>query len=243
MSPTSPAFPEIMDGRVKTLHPKVHGGLLAVRDNAEHDARMREHDIADIDLLVVNLYPFEETLAAGGDYDTLIENIDIGGPAMIRAAAKNHAYVTVVIDPADYDAGAGGAGRRMQAPRRWRRDKQPRRQGLCPHRRLRRGDRQHLARRRDAARRRPVTAPSAGVSTRHCAMARTRTSRRPSTLPARPARRAWPRRARSRARTVLQQHQRHRCGLRAGRRIRPEARRPSPSSSMPTRAAWREGER
>ncbi len=96
-------FPEIMDGRVKTLHPAVHGGLLAVRGNAEHEAAMKEHAIEPIDLLVVNLYPFEETLASGADYDTCVENIDIGGPAMIRAAAKNHASVAVVVDPADYD--------------------------------------------------------------------------------------------------------------------------------------------
>ncbi len=96
-------FPEIMDGRVKTLHPKVHGGLLAVRGNAEHERAQSEHGIPDIDLLVVNLYPFEATLAAGGNYDDLIENIDIGGPAMTRAAAKNHASVTVVVDSADYE--------------------------------------------------------------------------------------------------------------------------------------------
>ena len=95
-------FPEIMDGRVKTLHPNIHGGLLAVRGNAEHEAAMNEHGIAPIDLLVVNLYPFEETLASGADYDTCVENIDIGGPAMIRAAAKNHASVAVVTDAADY---------------------------------------------------------------------------------------------------------------------------------------------
>jgi phosphoribosylaminoimidazolecarboxamide formyltransferase/IMP cyclohydrolase len=95
-------FPEIMDGRVKTLQPKIHGGLLAVRGNDEHTAAMREHDIHNIDLLVVNLYPFEETVARGADFDTCIENIDIGGPAMIRAASKNHAFVTVVVDPADY---------------------------------------------------------------------------------------------------------------------------------------------
>jgi phosphoribosylaminoimidazolecarboxamide formyltransferase / IMP cyclohydrolase len=97
-------FPEMMDGRVKTLHPKVHGGLLAIRDNAEHAAAMRAHGIAPIDLLVVNLYPFEAAVAKGADYDTMIENIDIGGPAMIRAAAKNHADVAVVVDPADYTA-------------------------------------------------------------------------------------------------------------------------------------------
>ncbi|MFU8779306.1 MAG: bifunctional phosphoribosylaminoimidazolecarboxamide formyltransferase/IMP cyclohydrolase, partial [Roseovarius sp.] len=96
-------FPEMMDGRVKTLHPMVHGGLLALRDNPEHQAAMQAHGIGPIDLLVVNLYPFEETVARGGDYDDCVENIDIGGPAMIRAAAKNHAHVAVVVDVADYD--------------------------------------------------------------------------------------------------------------------------------------------
>ena len=95
-------FPEMMDGRVKTLHPMVHGGLLALRDNKEHLAAMTNHGIDPIDLLVVNLYPFEETVAAGAGYATCIENIDIGGPAMIRAAAKNHTFVNVVVDVADY---------------------------------------------------------------------------------------------------------------------------------------------
>ena len=95
-------FPEIMDGRVKTLHPGVHGGLLAIRDDEQHRLAMQENDIADIDIAVINLYPFEAVRAAGGDYPTTVENIDIGGPAMIRAAAKNHAYVTVITDPADY---------------------------------------------------------------------------------------------------------------------------------------------
>src|SRR6266704_107239 len=95
-------FPEMMDGRVKTLHPKVHGGLLALHDNQHHDAAMRAHGIQPIDLLVVSLYPFERTVAKGADFDTCIENIDIGGPAMIRAAAKNHADVAVVVDPSDY---------------------------------------------------------------------------------------------------------------------------------------------
>src|SRR3979411_1511987 len=95
-------FPEMMDGRGKTLHPKVHGGLLAIRDNTDHAASMREHGIAPIDLLVVNLYPFETTIAKTADFDTCIENIDIGGPAMIRAAAKNHADVAVVVDAGDY---------------------------------------------------------------------------------------------------------------------------------------------
>ena len=97
-------FPEMLDGRVKTLHPKVHGGILGIRGNAEHESAMAEHDIAPIDLVVVNLYPFEETVAKGADFDTCIENIDIGGPGMIRAAAKNHAAVTVVVDPEDYAA-------------------------------------------------------------------------------------------------------------------------------------------
>ena len=97
-------FPEIMDGRVKTLHPKIHGGLLAMRGNAEHEAAMEKHGIAPIDLLCVNLYPFEETVAKGADFETCIENIDIGGPGMIRAAAKNHDGVTVVVDAADYAA-------------------------------------------------------------------------------------------------------------------------------------------
>ncbi|MCR8546617.1 bifunctional phosphoribosylaminoimidazolecarboxamide formyltransferase/IMP cyclohydrolase [Salipiger sp. P9] len=97
-------FPEMMDGRVKTLHPRIHGGLLALRDNAEHRGAMKGHGIPEIDLLVVNLYPFEETVAKGADYETCIENIDIGGPAMIRAAAKNHGFVNVVVDVADYDA-------------------------------------------------------------------------------------------------------------------------------------------
>ena len=94
--------PEMIDGRVKTLHPKVHGGLLAVRDNPTHKAALEAHQIGPIDLVVVNLYPFEATIAKGASYDETIENIDIGGPAMIRSAAKNHAYVTVLVDPNDY---------------------------------------------------------------------------------------------------------------------------------------------
>ena len=96
-------FPEMMDGRVKTLHPMVHGGLLAIRDNQDHQAAMQAHAIVPIDLLVVNLYPFEATVAGGGDYAACVENIDIGGPAMIRAAAKNHEDVTVLIENDDYD--------------------------------------------------------------------------------------------------------------------------------------------
>jgi len=96
------AFPEMMDGRVKTLHPKVHGGLLAVRDDPGHAAAMAAHGIAAIDLVVVNLYPFAQTVAGGAGRDEVIENIDIGGPSMVRSAAKNHAYVAIVTDPADY---------------------------------------------------------------------------------------------------------------------------------------------
>ncbi len=96
-------FPEMMDGRVKTLHPKVHGGLLAVRDNAEHAAAMKDHEIGAIDLVIVNLYPFAATVAKGATREEIIENIDIGGPSMVRSAAKNHAFVTIVTDPVDYD--------------------------------------------------------------------------------------------------------------------------------------------
>ena len=108
-------FPEMMDGRVKTLHPKVHGGLLAVRDNPEHAGAMEQHGIGAIDLVVVNLYPFEATVARGAAREEIIENIDIGGPSMIRSAAKNHAFVTIITDPADYAElrgeldGSGGA--------------------------------------------------------------------------------------------------------------------------------------
>ena len=96
-------FPEMLDGRVKTLHPKVHGGLLGIRDNSEHIKKMKEYNIKEIDMVVVNLYPFEATVAK--PYCTLeeaIENIDIGGPTMLRAAAKNYPYVTVIVDPGDY---------------------------------------------------------------------------------------------------------------------------------------------
>jgi phosphoribosylaminoimidazolecarboxamide formyltransferase/IMP cyclohydrolase len=117
-------FPEMLDGRVKTLHPAVHGGLLARRPDPAHMAALAEHGLQPIDLLVVNLYPFEATVTAGGGYDACVENIDIGGPAMIRAAAKNHESVSVVVNPADYDAllaeidahgGVSGATRRRLA--------------------------------------------------------------------------------------------------------------------------------
>ena len=112
-------FPEMMDGRVKTLHPAIHGGLLALRDDPAHAAALSEHAIRPIDCLVVNLYPFEEAVAGGADDATAIETIDIGGPAMIRAAAKNAAYVTVLTDPADYEPvlaaiRAGGVPRRLR---------------------------------------------------------------------------------------------------------------------------------
>ncbi|MBX2833704.1 MAG: bifunctional phosphoribosylaminoimidazolecarboxamide formyltransferase/IMP cyclohydrolase [Micavibrio sp.] len=96
-------FPEIMDGRVKTLHPKIHGGILARRDDEAHTKAMEEHDIGGIDLMVINLYPFVQTMQSGKGFDDCIENIDIGGPAMIRAAAKNHAFVTIITDPQDYE--------------------------------------------------------------------------------------------------------------------------------------------
>ncbi|HWA04135.1 MAG TPA: bifunctional phosphoribosylaminoimidazolecarboxamide formyltransferase/IMP cyclohydrolase [Rhizomicrobium sp.] len=99
--------PEMMDGRVKTLHPRIHGGLLALRDRAGHAEAMRAHGIDGIDLLVCNLYPFEAAVARGADFDETIENIDIGGPAMTRSAAKNHEWVTVVVDPEDYAAVLG----------------------------------------------------------------------------------------------------------------------------------------
>ena len=97
-------YPEMMDGRVKTLHPAVHGGLLAMRDNTAHVQAMRTHNIRPIDILVVNLYPFEATIARGADFAECLENIDIGGPAMIRAAAKNHDDVVVLVDASDYTA-------------------------------------------------------------------------------------------------------------------------------------------
>ena len=97
-------FPEMLDGRVKTLHPKVHGGLLARRDSKEHMAAIAEHGIEPIDLLVINLYPFTQTVSQDKvSFEEAVENIDIGGPAMLRAAAKNHQDVTVLISPADYE--------------------------------------------------------------------------------------------------------------------------------------------
>ena len=96
-------FPEMLDGRVKTLHPGVHGGILVKREDASHMEAIAKHGIDTIDVVAVNLYPFRETVAGGGDFAKCVENIDIGGPAMIRAAAKNHPHVYVVVDPSDYD--------------------------------------------------------------------------------------------------------------------------------------------
>ena len=127
-------FPEMMDGRVKTLHPKVHGGLLAVRDNAEHVAAMEAHGIGAIDLVVVNLYPFEATVAKGAQRDEIIENIDIGGPSMVRSAAKNHEFVAIVTDPADYAMLLDQIERQGGTDLDFRRN--PGGQGLCANRRI-----------------------------------------------------------------------------------------------------------
>jgi len=116
-------FPEMLDGRVKTLHPTVHGGILGIRGNAEHEAAMAAHGISPIDLVVVNLYPFESTVAKGAAFEDCIENIDIGGPALIRGAAKNHDHVAVVVDPEDYQAVMAemsqNDGATTQTLRRW----------------------------------------------------------------------------------------------------------------------------
>ncbi len=161
-------FPEMMDGRLKTLHPKVHGGLLAIRGNAEHDRAAAAHGIAPIDLLVVNLYPFEATAAKGAAYEECVENIDIGGPAMIRAAAKNHAAVTVVVEPEDYarvlaDMAAHGGAHQPRAAQG------AGRQGLRAHRGLRCGDRRLVrgrAGRAGAALARLRRQPGAGAALR-----------------------------------------------------------------------------
>ena len=236
-------FPEMMDGRIKTLHPRVHGGLLAIRSEPAHQAAMIANDIAPIDLLVVNLYPFEATLRRGASFDERIENIDIGGPAMIRAAAKNHDDVAVIVDVADYSALID----ELQAQRG---DDQPRfppqdgAESLRAHRGLRRGDLQ-LAGARDRgahaemARLRRRSAPEL----RRAALRREPAAARGAV----PDRRDPPRR-RDRAPdpgqgAVLQQHQRHRRRLRAGRRIRSSGkRRRRRSSSTRIRAASRIGE-
>ena len=96
-------FPEMMDGRVKTLHPKVHGGLLGVRGHPKHEKEMEEHGIGKIDMTILNLYPFEATVAKGAEFEQCIENIDIGGPSMLRSTAKNHAFTTIVTSPDQYE--------------------------------------------------------------------------------------------------------------------------------------------
>ncbi len=230
-------FPEMMDGRLKTLHPKVHGGLLAVRDDPAHTAAANAHGIAPIDLLVVNLYPFEATVAKGAPFADCIENIDIGGPAMIRAAAKNHAGVTVVVDPDDYakvlDAmqrhgGATTLGAAQGAGR----------QGLRAHGGLRCGHRRLVRGRAGRAR--------AGLALgRRTAGAGAALRREPAPAggvlqDGRAARRRGDGRAAPGQGAVLQQPQRHGRRLRAGGRVRSrESRRRSPSSSTPTPAAWR----
>jgi phosphoribosylaminoimidazolecarboxamide formyltransferase/IMP cyclohydrolase len=188
-------FPEMMDGRVKTLHPAVHGGLLALRANPEHQAAMLAHGIPEIDLAVVNLYPFEQTAAANRPFAECIELIDIGGPAMIRAAAKNHGDVAVVVDHADYtlvlddlarhDGAVTAALRRRLAAKAFAR--------TAAYDAAISG---WFARELDDPA--PSIRALAGRSSRPCATARTRTSQPPSTARPRPAR-GWRRRASCRA--------------------------------------------
>ena len=230
-------FPEMMDGRVKTLHPKVHGGLLAIRDNKEHAAAMGTHGIRPIDLLVVNLYPFEATVAKGAGYDDCIENIDIGGPAMIRAAAKNHADVAVVVEPEDYAAAARRAFARTAARPRWRCARSsPPRPMPAPRAMTRRSP---TGSPRSSTIRRRRSAPSAASSPRRCATARTRTRARRS-IARRSSAPASPPRGRCRASssptTTSTTPTRP---MNASPSSIPSAPRRSPSSSTPTRAAWR----
>ncbi len=206
-----------MDGRVKTLQPSIHGGILAAAPTPGTRKAMSDHRIAGIDLVVVNLYPFEATVARGADFPTCVENIDIGGPALIRASAKNHDFVTIVVDPKDYASGAAGAGGQQgrddpeAAPH-------ARGQGLCPHRVLRFGDRQ-LVRwpgRRDL----PRAADPVGRARADAALRRE---------PA-PEGRLLQRRQQAAGRrhgahgpgqgAVLQQYRRHRVGLRMRRGVR-----------------------
>ena len=204
-------FPEMMDGRLKTLHPRVHGGLLAIRAEPAHQAAMIANDIRPIDLLVVNLYPFEAALARGAEFRDMIENIDIGGPAMIRAAAKNHADVVVIVDVADYgalSAGDGGAGRRyvLAVPPRHGAE------GFRANGGLRRGDLQ-LAGAGDgrgaAALARVRRRTRLGAALRR----KSASERRVLPVPREPAGRRH-RAAIAGQGTLLQQHQRHRRGLR-----------------------------
>ena len=202
-------FPEMMDGRVKTLHPKVHGGLLAIRDNKEHAGAMQAHGIRPIDLLVVNLYPFEETVAKGADFETCIENIDIGGPAMIRAAAKNHGDVAVVVDVADYAAVLDELKQHNGTTPRAAQE--ARRQGLCAHRRLRRRDLELV---RATARRRCAGVPRLRRQAHGSIALRREPAPAGGVLPfARAAARRRHRAAGAGQAAFLQQPQRHRRGL------------------------------
>ena len=173
-------FPEMMDGRVKTLHPRVHGGLLAIRDNAEHAGAMAAHGIVPIDLLVVNLYPFEATVDRGADFAACIENIDIGGPAMIRAAAKNHDDVAVVVEPQDYQAVLDELASNEAPPRSRCDSVSPPKPTLAPPP-MTRLSRTGLRASSEARRR--IFAPSADGLSSRSATARTRTRRRRSTTP------------------------------------------------------------
>ena len=234
-------FPEIMDGRVKTLHPTIHGGLLGVRDDAGHAAAMAEHGIAPIDLLVVNLYPFEATVAAGADYATAVENIDIGGPAMIRAARQEPRLCRR----------RRRSGRLCRGARRARRER--RRHALALRQRL-----AAKAFARTAAYDAAISAWFAGQVGEDVPAWRSFAGRLGETLrygenPHQSAALYLDRRAAARRRhrppgpgqgALLQQHQRHRRRLRAGRRVRPGSELPrSPSSSTPIPAASRSARR
>ena len=228
-------FPECLDGRVKTLHPRVHAGILADRRLPEHVAQLEELGVAPFDLVVVNLYPFTDTVMSGASVQECIEKIDIGGPSMVRAAAKNHASVAIVTDGADYATGSRGrTERRLHAGRA----RGARGEGVRPHGDLRRargvldGQRAHRHLRGLGL---PVAGSARpGTRARCCATARTRTSRPRSTAPA-SARADWPRPSSCTAR---------RCPTTTtstptppgARRTTTATSRPSRSSSTPTRA-------
>ena len=210
-------FPEMMDGRVKTLHPRVHGGLLGVATTRTTAAAMARTASARSTSSSVNLYPFEATVASGAGYDEIIENIDIGGPAMIRSAAKNHAFVTVIVDPGDYaavlEAAAGNRRRALRAA------PAARGKGLRPHRCLRRCD-LDLVRAKSSISATCRGAASPARCARSCATAKTRTNGPPSTLPATIGRASPPRPQVQGKSAQLQQPQRHRRRLRADLGVR-----------------------
>ena len=223
-----------MDGRVKTLQPAIHGGILARRTDAGHAKAMSDHKIAAIDLVVVNLYPFEATVARGADFPTCVENIDIGGPALIRASAKNHDFVTVVVDPADYTSVLDELTAATRARRPWRcaassppRPMPARRPTIRDRHLVRQAAGRDLPRAADDRRRaradpalRREPAPAGGVLCRR-QQAAGRRHRAPG-----PGQGA-----------LLQQHQRHRGGLRMRRRVqRARRRRDQARQSL---AAWR----